>query len=126
LENSACAGNPFLELYMEFMMQGCLETFSFDLQMEAFNAAISGREFELNDACPFLDQLETCLIQGSTNMCGTDMGTFVANIWDIATRDQFAQFGCTQNAIHSRRNVKRALPMIEKRLAIISKLKHRK
>ncbi|GFN92960.1 hypothetical protein PoB_001946600 [Plakobranchus ocellatus] len=126
LASSPCADNPLLEIQMEIMMQGCLETFQFDLQMEAMNAAFSGRDFEMSDACPFIDQLETCLIQGSTQMCGAQMGTFMAKIWDIATRDQFSEFGCSHSVIHSRRYVKRALPMLSKRLATISKLKLRK
>ncbi|GFO09612.1 hypothetical protein PoB_003611700 [Plakobranchus ocellatus] len=84
LESSACADNPFLELHMELVMHGCLETFSFE-----------------NFHRRFLDQLKTCLIQVSTNMCGADMGNFEANIWDMATCDQFAPFGYDQNAISS-------------------------
>ncbi|GFN92966.1 hypothetical protein PoB_001947200 [Plakobranchus ocellatus] len=126
LASSPCADNPLLEIQMEIMMQGCLETFQFDLQMEAMNAAFSGRDFEMSDACPFIDQWETCLIQGSTQMCGAQMGTFMTKIWDIATRDQFSEFGCSHSIIHSRRYVKRALPMLSKRLGTISKLKLRK
>ncbi|GFN92972.1 hypothetical protein PoB_001947800 [Plakobranchus ocellatus] len=126
LASSDCAQNPLLEIQVEVMMHGCLETFTFDLQMEALNAAFSGREFVVSDACPFIDRLRTCLIQGATDMCDADMGTFVANVWDIAAGDQFAEFGCTQNVIQSRRYVKRALPMLSKRLTAISKLKLKK
>ncbi|GFO41062.1 hypothetical protein PoB_006756700 [Plakobranchus ocellatus] len=108
------------------MLQGCLETFTFDLQLEALNAAFYRREFEMSGACPFIDQLRTCLIQGATNMCNADMGTSVANIWDIAVGNQFAQFRCTQNFVQSRLYVKRALPMLSKRIAAISKLKLKK
>ncbi|GFO32336.1 hypothetical protein PoB_005884100, partial [Plakobranchus ocellatus] len=71
-------------------------------------------------------KLKTCLIQGATNECDADMGTYVAHIWDIAAFNQLAQLGCTQNVIQSRRYVKRALPMLSKRLAAISKLKLKK
>ncbi|GFN92973.1 hypothetical protein PoB_001947900 [Plakobranchus ocellatus] len=123
LASSDCAQNPLLEVQVQVMLQGCLDTFTFELQLEALNAAFHRREFEMSDACPFIDQLRTCLIQGATNMCDADMGTFVANVWDIAVGNQFAQFGCTQNLVQSRRYVKRALPMLSKRLAAISKLK---
>ncbi|GFN92968.1 hypothetical protein PoB_001947400 [Plakobranchus ocellatus] len=126
LASSDCAQNPLLEIQVEVMMHGCLETFTFDLQMKALNAAFSGREFEVSDACPFIDQLETCFVQGATGMCDADMGTFVANIWNIIVGDQFAQFGCTQNVIQRRRYVKRALPMLSKKLAAISKFKLKK
>ncbi|GFO41058.1 hypothetical protein PoB_006756300 [Plakobranchus ocellatus] len=126
LASSDCARNPLLEIQIQVMMHGCLETYTFDFQMEALKAAFSGREFKVSDACPFINQLKTCLIQGATDMCDARMGTFVANVWDIAAGDQFVYSECTQNVIQSRRYVKRALPMLSKRLAAISKLKLKK
>ncbi|GFO09615.1 hypothetical protein PoB_003612000 [Plakobranchus ocellatus] len=126
LASSECAQNQSLNVQIQVMMHGCIETFTLDLQMEVLNAAFSRRKFEMSDACPFIDQLRTCLIQGATDTCDADMGTFVANVWDIAAGDQFAIFGCTQNVVQSRRYVKRALPMLSERLAAISKLKLKK
>ncbi|GFN78578.1 hypothetical protein PoB_000508400 [Plakobranchus ocellatus] len=77
-------------------------------------------------SCAFVDQLQTCWIQSVTNLCNADMGVFMANIGNIRLADRFAQYGCPQDIIQSRRFVKRTLPMLSKRLAAISKLKLKK
>ncbi|GFO32337.1 hypothetical protein PoB_005884200 [Plakobranchus ocellatus] len=97
IANSDCAPNPLVQVQIRAMLQGCFETFMIFIELEAQKA-----EYETSDACPFIDQAKTCAIQGATDICDADMGTVVANIWDIANGNRFAEFGCTQNAIQSR------------------------
>ncbi|GFS10390.1 hypothetical protein ElyMa_003060000 [Elysia marginata] len=100
LADSQCNDDPTLELRMEMMMHGCLENFQIGIQMAQFQAIMDGREFQVSEVCPFTDQLETCIVNGAADMCGSAMGTFMTNIWHIAASDQFAQFGCVHDTDH--------------------------
>ncbi|GFO41061.1 hypothetical protein PoB_006756600 [Plakobranchus ocellatus] len=96
IASSDCAPSPLVQSQIRAILHGCFETFMIDLELEAQKA-----EFETSDVCPLADQAKTCAIQGATDMCDEDMGTVVANIWDMAVGNQFAQF-CNQNVIQSR------------------------
>ncbi|GFN91206.1 hypothetical protein PoB_001771200 [Plakobranchus ocellatus] len=123
LANSECANNKLLEVELKTEMQSCLETFTMDVQLEAFYAQIRGTELELSDLCPYVHQLRTCIVDAGSDTCGEDMGVFIGNIWDIAAAYNFEQLGCVADARRRRRYVKRALPILIKRSKLIKKLR---
>ncbi|GFO09501.1 hypothetical protein PoB_003600600 [Plakobranchus ocellatus] len=123
---SNCTQSSSFEAEKEAMMTGCLDTFGSDLQMEAQNAGNAGRELNISVLCHFIYQMKTCFIQGGTDICGADLGTFMAYYWDITIGAGFADLECAQNVVQSRRYVKRALPMLSQNLAAISKLRLKK
>ncbi|KAK3785723.1 hypothetical protein RRG08_055554 [Elysia crispata] len=121
LADSSCANDPLIETRMEIMMMGCLEDFQFGIQMAQLEAYFEGREFNISEVCPFIDELHVCIVNNGAEMCGPAMGSFLSSIWGIASRDQFTQFGCHQEAAVTRRALKRAVPMLLKRAALIRK-----
>ncbi|GFR78004.1 hypothetical protein ElyMa_002250800 [Elysia marginata] len=123
LADSECNDDPILETRIETMMNGCVEDFIMGVQMAQFQAILDGRQFNVSEICPFTDELEVCIVNGSADMCGAAMGTFMTNIWHIASSDQFAQFGCVHDTDRRRRAVKRAVSMILKRAVLLKKLK---
>ncbi|GFN82766.1 hypothetical protein PoB_000927200 [Plakobranchus ocellatus] len=118
-----CYQNSSMQDQITALVKLCLYSFKAKVNAELFKARTSGRENESIDACKFVYDLGICWLNKVTPLCNIDMGILVVNIWIIKLADLFAEFGCPQDVTQSRRYVKRALPMLSKRLAAISKLK---
>lgn len=123
VESSPCIDDIFMEVRVNLMMQSCLSDFQLNLELKQMDALTSGTMFKKQDACPFVSELNSCVIDGSRSRCGEEMATLVRHMWNIVTNDEFTEFGCSLNSLKKRHILRRAIPILMKRAALNKKLR---
>ncbi|CAL1539549.1 unnamed protein product [Lymnaea stagnalis] len=106
LAKSDCATDDVKRLEAQELMDACSLSFQFELEVAVITAMSNGQGLESFDFCPYLDQLNNCVVTGATDKCGDEFGSFLSQVWQTAAQPSFEQFGCEFQSRHARRFVK--------------------
>ncbi|RUS73637.1 hypothetical protein EGW08_018592 [Elysia chlorotica] len=111
LDKSPCKDDPMVGAKFETLMTGCLGEFATGLKDK-----FESKKMPLTNAerCPFIIELDKCVVDDTKKMCGVEMATFVDKIWEIATAEGFKDYDCAVTHEHKRRYLETAMPIIKR------------
>ncbi|RUS78215.1 hypothetical protein EGW08_014029, partial [Elysia chlorotica] len=109
LSDSQCAEDL---MGMEITVLDCIDEFEVALRTDDLDLVKPEMKPAPYEFCPYVEELDHCLIQGTYWLCGDDWGTFVADVWRIFSRDEMADYGCTNRHIRLRRSTSMARSML--------------
>ncbi|XP_059138892.1 uncharacterized protein LOC131927187 [Physella acuta] len=114
LADSECTKNELKKIEVQQAMEGCMMSFQNELQFAFMSVMLSGQDASAVNFCPFVNQLNACVVNKGTESCGSSVGGFLSRMWNVATGPSFEQFGCSNQARNARRNIETIVPLLAK------------
>ncbi|KAK3781430.1 hypothetical protein RRG08_019056 [Elysia crispata] len=111
LDKTPCKDDPLFGMKFEGLMMGCLATFQSGIKAD-FEA--KKRPLTNEERCPYIYQLDKCVVDDTKKMCGQEMATYVDKIWEISTKEGFKAYDCALTHAHKRRYLEAAMPIIKR------------